>query len=140
MPVSINRFGKEPLVYKAGDVENNDVVDFVFNKLENDIKNLDKSIGIICFDHKHYELFHQKIQQLVNDGKIPAHNYINLSSTKEVAYIPKAVYLTMFENCKGLEFSKVYVVGMPEQNGFNTAKKAFVAATRAMNELEVYYL
>ena len=47
-----------------------------------------------------------------------------------------------FESCKGLEFSKVYVFSKKISSNmtFNEAKKEFVAVTRAMNDLVVYYI
>jgi len=44
------------------------------------------------------------------------------------------------EDCKGLEFSKVYVLGAnpAKIKNFSFARKVFVAVTRAMNELLVY--
>ncbi len=62
---------------------------------------------------------------------------IKLDSKYGINYQPKAVYLTMFEDCKGLEFSTVYVLGLNlgKVKSFSDAKKAFVAITRAMNNV-----
>jgi len=44
------------------------------------------------------------------------------------------------DDCKGLEFSKVYVLNLnlKKIKTFSKAKEAFVAVTRAMNELCIY--
>ena len=45
-----------------------------------------------------------------------------------------------FDDCKGLEFAKVYILGISIKSidKFLQAKQAFVAVTRAMNELYLY--
>lgn len=46
------------------------------------------------------------------------------------------------EDCKGLEFSKVYILGLNlnKTKTFADARKYFVSVTRAMNELIIYGL
>ena len=46
----------------------------------------------------------------------------------------------MFNDCKGLEFAKVYILGLnlDKTSTFKKAKEAFVAVTRAMNEVSIY--
>ena len=102
-----------------------------------DVKELNKSIGIICFDENLLE----QIDTLITIMGVNGERYIKLDSKKKISYIPKGIYLTNHENCKGLEFSKVYVLGLDPSkiSQFNEAKKAFVAVTRAMNELHIYH-
>jgi len=65
---------------------------------------------------------------------------IKLESSQKTTYIPKGIYLMDSKDCKGLEFSKVFVINLnlKKVKGFNDARKSFVAVTRAMNELVVY--
>jgi len=133
LPKSINRSGKKPTT-RLFDT-NNDIEHYLKNKLSQDIKNLKKSVGIICLDRKLFENIDQITKSVAGDSK----KYIKLDSSERIRYLPKAVYLADFNDCKGLEFGKVYVVGLNLEkiDKFNDAKKAFVAVTRAMDELEV---
>ncbi|MFA6981801.1 MAG: 3'-5' exonuclease, partial [Patescibacteria group bacterium] len=133
LPKSINRIGIEPVVKEFGSTE--DMVSFFSNSIETDLKDLDKSIGVICFDETSFN----KAKTILNNIKTKE-EIIILDENKPIHYIPKGVYLTTFDNCKGLEFSKVYVLNLrlSKISSFFEAKRAFVAVTRAMNELEVY--
>ena len=135
LPKSINRRGVDPVV-KVFSEKDHFVKEFS-GELANDVKELNKSIGIICFDENLLE----QIDTLITIMGVNGERYIKLDSKKKISYIPKGIYLTNHENCKGLEFSKVYVLGLDPSkiSQFNEAKKAFVAVTRAMNELHIYH-
>lgn len=135
LPKPINRRGNEPEI--VGHDTFNDVVDRFEKQIKKDTKKLEKSIGVICMNKK-YKAISEKI---ISKLKIPEDKFIKLDSGKPVSYLPRAAYLTDFENAKGLEFGKVYVLGLnPDKiSSFNQAKKAFVAVTRAMDELSIYY-
>ncbi len=138
LPMSIDRNGPEPKIHAIHQI--NDIKRAFAQDLENEVMSLNKSIGIICFTQEDYDLAEQVLSNLQTEQKIPASAVIKLDDKKRVSYIPKGVYLSMFEVCKGLEFSKVYVLGLDltKVTDFQTAKKAFVAVTRAMTELSIY--
>ncbi|OGC51718.1 hypothetical protein A2W32_02705 [candidate division WWE3 bacterium RBG_16_37_10] len=131
LPKSINRKGEEPKFFKSNTSEEQFIAFKGF--IEHDLKNLDKSIGVICFEPKTFET----IQKIINIKRNNSGRIITLNSKEKITYIPKGLYLTMFDDCKGLEFSKVYVLdlNLDKINTFKDAKKAFIAVTRAMNEL-----
>jgi DNA helicase-2/ATP-dependent DNA helicase PcrA len=133
LPKSINRKGIDP----AENIFNNDsdLTTKIKDEIDEDLKNLDKSIGIITFSDKYFDELSEYLRQ--KDNK----NILILDKDKVISYIPKGMYLMKSDDCKGLEFSKVYVVGknIKKINNFFDAKKAFVAVTRAMNELNVYW-
>ncbi len=133
LPKSINRRGSEPLYLQTKD--NQQLLDVLQDELKNDTQEISKSIGIITFNDNSMKMAEDAVRNL----NLPEDKVIRLDSKKRITYIPKGVYLTSFENCKGLEFAKVYVVGLDLNNikDFTQAKKAFVALTRAMNELTV---
>jgi DNA helicase IV len=134
LPQSINRKGDEPQISY---VDSADKLFDAFDKsISADIKALDKSIGVICYDDDCLS----KAQKLLSEKTIPNEQFITLDSTVKVHYIPKGIYLMRFEDCKGLEFSKVYILGLNLEKikDFSHAREAFVAVTRAMNELTVY--
>jgi DNA helicase-2/ATP-dependent DNA helicase PcrA len=134
LPKSINRKGPVPEVVAFDKI--NDVMTELGNEIKNDMKNLDKSVGIICMNEKYLG----KTQELLSSLNIPQEKLITLREKDRIAYLPRAVYLTHFNDCKGLEFGKVYIVGLglSKITSFGDAKKAFVAVTRAMDELKVY--
>ena len=135
LPKPIRRSGPKPIVKEFQ--TNNDVIKGFAAEIKPDLKSLDKSIGIICFSPEYYK----KAEEVLAGQKIPKGNLIKLRESERINYLPRAVYLTEFENCKGLEFGKVYVLGLnPDRvKNFVEAKRAFVAVTRAMNELSIYY-
>lgn len=134
LPNSINRMGGKPTTKKFK-TYNDMIVDFIDN-IKDDIKNLDKSVGIISFN----PLIISEIKKILLDLGVPVEKLKLLQPNERVTYIPQGVYLMEFENCKGLEFAKVYVLDLDLDKISNStnAKKAFVAVTRAMNELTVY--
>ena len=131
LPKSINRMGEEPQIIKCNTHE--EQMETFKGKINSDLKRLDKSIGVICFDPKTFKA----VQNLVNRKRTDSERIITLNSSEKITYIPKGLYITMFEECKGLEFAKVYVLdlNLDTINSFREAKKAFVAVTRAMNNL-----
>ena len=136
LPKSINRAGSKPKIVEFDNGEK--MLSSLKSELVTDVKNLNKSVGIICYNENDFN----NVQNIVNDLEIEKGRIIELQENKRISYIPKGVYYTMFNNCKGLEFSKVYVLGLNPKNieNENEAKKAFVSVTRAMNELHVYYV
>lgn len=132
LPKSINRVGDEPVEIVFQDIGK------LYKKFEEEIKadskKIAKSIGIICFGETvEAEKILSKIRSLKD-------KVIKLEPTKKITYVPRGVYLMTADDCKGLEFSKVYVLGLnlKKIKILSEARKAFVAVTRAMNELLVY--
>lgn len=130
LPQSINRKGPE-VSFRANLSE-------LFSFLKEDITHLDKSVGIICFEQDDFDkikLFLDEYYRALLKEKL-----VVLDPKDRIFYTPKGVYLTKFENCKGLEFAKVYVLGMERKPmDLHQAKMNYVAVTRAMNELVVFY-
>ena len=134
LPLSINRVGPVPIRQEFNEI--NDMLSVVIDEIAKEAENLTKSIGIICFESNLFD----KMDDLLMSSKIPADKIIRLDKKKRISYIPAGVYLSDFEDCKGLEFAKVFVLGLDldKVSGFEQAKKSFVAITRAMDELHVY--
>jgi DNA helicase-2/ATP-dependent DNA helicase PcrA len=133
LPKPIERIGKDPEKLTFDSFE--DFSKSLNKSLQDDFSELNKSVGIIIFDEKLFE----KVAQIIPNEIKNSDKFIQLDSHKQIRYIPKGVYLSHFSDCKGLEFSKVYVVGLDLQKitNFTHAKSAFVAVTRAMNELVI---
>ena len=130
LPKSINRMGEQPRI--IGSVS----LPAVLSKevvIENGRPK--KSVGIICFNRDLIELARVAIESI----GISKDSLVLLDAKKRITYLPNGVYLTHFDDCKGLEFNKVIVLGfdLGQVKTFADAKKAFVAVTRAMNELVV---
>ncbi len=140
LPKSINRVGPEP-VEKLYSEETELLNDFM-NGIKGDIENVSKSVGIIVFDSDKIKF--EDVKSLMVEKEIDGkkNNVIDLDPSEKISYTPKGVYLMRAEDCKGLEFSKVYILGLNLKSikDFSVARKAFVAVTRAMNELHVYGL
>jgi DNA helicase-2/ATP-dependent DNA helicase PcrA len=136
LPKSINRVGPQPNIRDFKNKEN--LIKQLSDDLNEDTKNLDKSIGIICLNDFYFE----DVKSVVSSLNIDEERKIELREDKRITYLPKGVYYTMFKNCKGLEFSKVYVIGLDlnKVNDIKSAKMGFVAVTRAMNELNIFYV
>lgn len=137
LPKSINRMGVAVLHEPA--VTNADKLVHLEKHLRTDLEKLDKSIGIIVFGDSLLVDVQNLLDSLSLELHVSDEKIIKLEDHTRIAYIPKGVYVSKFENCKGLEFSKVYVLGMnlDAVSNFDEAKKAFVAVTRAMNELVI---
>lgn len=133
LPKSINRKGIEPVIEKLS--MEKAVSEEFEKKILPDLRNLDKSIGVICFNQKLVD----EAEKIIAKANLPEDVFIKLDDRKRITYLPKGVYLMRFEDCKGLEFSKVYVLGLnlDKIDNYTDAKKAFVAVTRAMNEVTV---
>lgn len=162
LPQSINRKGPEVQVIRhssetegtstnnnftnKGDIPNANAnanavhtkpISTLLKAVDEDVASLDKSIGIICFNKSDFEtireILESKYRAKLNE------RLVVLNPKDRIFYTPKGVYLTLFENCKGLEFAKVYVVGMNEHpKDLHEAKMNYVAVTRAMNELVIF--
>ncbi len=106
--------------------------------LRNDYKNLSKSVGFIFHNS---ELKDEVISILKEEISDPEKLLI-LDEFKKGTYTPRGVYALDFDNCKGLEFNKVYLFGFDTAkiSDFEAAKKAFVGITRAMNDLIIVNL
>lgn len=133
LPKSINRVGDEPIKEVFASTE--EMLHAFEQNIKGDSKKIEKSIGIICFGDCMNDV--EKVLSRVRGLK---DKIIKLKSTEKISYTPKGVYLMNSEDCKGLEFSKVYVLGLnlKKTKDFSEARKAFVAVTRAMNELFIY--
>lgn len=137
LPKSINRQGPPIEILTLN--SDQEVLDSLKEKLSSDLDALDKSIGVIVFDDEMFGHVENIATGLRVSKELDSSKIIKLEEHTRISYIPKGVYLTKFETCKGLEFAKVYLVGLNLKNvsSFLEAKKAFVAVTRAMNELVV---
>src|SRR5689334_1030257 len=100
-----------------------------------DLANLSKSIGIVCYDNDYLK----EAEKIIDAANLPEDLVIKLDSTKRITYLPKGVYLMSIDDCKGLEFSKIYILGLNASKikTKDEARRGFVAVTRAMNELVV---
>ena len=134
LPKSINRTGKAPNIQKFDDL--NAMIGNFKTEHMKEIENFEKSIGIICFNNNDFN----EIRSLLENNKETSKRLVVLESAKRIAYTPRGIYLMRAEDCKGLEFAKVFVTGMDIKKikNYNDAKKAFVSVTRAMNELEIF--
>jgi DNA helicase II / ATP-dependent DNA helicase PcrA len=133
LPKSINRRGDIPLITKHANTA--EMFKTFEDHLDEDLKHLDKSIGIICFGD---DLF-SEAEKILDKKNLNSESLVKLEKNSKIVYVPKAVYITHFDNCKGLEFAKIYVLGLnlDKVTSFGDAKKAFVAVTRAMNEVNI---
>jgi len=131
LPISINRIGHMPVEETKATA---DEMLSRFNELISaDLRNIDKSIGIIC---KTKELF-EITDKIISSKDFDKALFIKLDNTQKVFYLPRGIYLMSYQDCKGLEFSKVYVLGenLAKIDTIKKAREAFVPMTRAMNEL-----
>ena len=128
LPKPIEKVGKEVTSFSL-----NGSSDLLINKILEDYKDLNKSVGIVINNHPLKDEIISKLKENINDPE----KLIILEEIKKSFYTPRGIYVLDFENCKGLEFNKVYLLGFDPENikDFETAKKAFVGVTRAMNEL-----
>ncbi|RJR26489.1 hypothetical protein C4561_05065 [candidate division WWE3 bacterium] len=134
LPKSINREGNMPEITLFSKQEA--MLSHFMDVLSTEIKDIDKSIGIICFDESKVEV----LEQLLLKMGVKRELLIRLDSRKTISYIPKGIYIMSALDCKGLEFSKVHVLdlNLNKIHNYREARRAFVAITRAMNELHVY--
>ncbi len=135
LPKPINRNGADPEIIRTN--SSAELLTKFEQAISADAQDLNKSIGIIVYDTSLME----DVNTIVNKLDIQKDLLIKLNAKTRIIYHPKAIYLTDFDDCKGLEFSKVYVLGL-NVDAIKTrkeAKSAFVAVTRAMSQLSVYY-
>ncbi|OGC45985.1 hypothetical protein A2V49_01930 [candidate division WWE3 bacterium RBG_19FT_COMBO_34_6] len=134
LPKSINRNGSEP---KINNFDNFDLLkQDLSSVIKDDYDNLDKSIGFICMTQRSFDY----IKATLSNQDYDKNKIIELNQNNKINYIPRGIYFMHFNDCKGLEFSKVYILelNLSKINSYLNAKKAFVAITRAMNELIIY--
>lgn len=130
LPKSIEKVG--PMVREIEEIS----VEKFRELIRQDYKSLEKSIGVIFYEFDHYEKYISVLKEEISDSE----RLIELSDNTKAIYAPRAIYVTDFKHCKGLEFNKVYVFGFNKKvQNFEIAKKFFVAATRAMNELIILW-
>ena len=136
LPKSINRKGNDPVIKIFSSQE--ELLSQFASEINDDAKKLDKSIGIICYD----EIVFDAATKIIDQLKVDNEHIIKLDSTTKIRYLPKGVYIMRGEDCKGLEFAKVYILNLnlAKISSAEYARKAFVSITRAMNELHVYGL
>lgn len=138
LPKSIDRVGPE--VHEEVFDNSNLLIESFIKDFSKDVKKIDKSIGVIVFSSD--KLKHEEVRKKLQEVPIENGNseITLLNPSKKISYTSRGVYLMDSKDCKGLEFSKVYVLGLNvnEINDFSEAREAFVAVTRAMNELHVY--
>ena len=103
--------------------------------VKNDYQSLSKSIGFI-FNNSSLK---DEVLSILKEEVTDPEKLLILDEYKKGTYTPRGVYALDFENCKGLEFNKVYLFGfdIDKIGDFETAKKAFVGITRAMNDLVI---
>jgi DNA helicase-2/ATP-dependent DNA helicase PcrA len=137
LPKSIERVGSEVSSVRFNSVD--EMVSEFVKEFSKEVESVKKSIGIIVYnDIVDFDSLKQTLSKIsIDSGK---EKITLLEPSKKINYTPKGVYLMRSDDCKGLEFSKVYVLGLNKNNieNFSEARKAFVAVTRAMNELVVY--
>jgi DNA helicase-2/ATP-dependent DNA helicase PcrA len=133
LPKSVNRNGEDPEIALLDTKD--EVVSAFSSLIKEDIDNLSKSIGIICYDADYLT----EAEKIIKNSNMDQSLYVKLDQTKRISYVPKGVYLMSIDDCKGLEFSKIYILGLNlgKIKSADAARHAFVAVTRAMNELVV---
>lgn len=131
LPKSVNRNGPDPELLSLR--RNDEILNDLKQRIDRDVSNITKSIGIIVDDIE-LEL---AVETYLTEKKV---EFIKLNEKERVKYVPKGVYLMNIDNCKGLEFSKVYALklNIDKLEDLSSARRAFVAVTRAMNELVIY--
>ncbi len=129
LPIPIEKIGKEVVETTLDNLS-----DFR-EMLREDYKNLEKSIGLIFYNYDK----NNEVVKIAEEEVSDASKLITLAELKKGFYSPRGVYIVDFDDCKGLEFNKVYLFGFNTKNvkDFEEAKKAFVGITRAMNELVI---
>jgi DNA helicase-2/ATP-dependent DNA helicase PcrA len=131
LPIPIDRHGAVPNMKSYSNYS--ELINHLIEEVKADLVSLTKSIGVIVYDEVLYNAVDEALSSLLQDND----HFIKLDADKQIRYIPKGVYLTKFEDVKGLEFSKIYILGLKlgDIKTFKDAKSAFVAVTRAMNEV-----
>ena len=132
LPKPIEKIGEEVVVVRQSDSE---VLDFIRQAIKEDYSNLTKSVGFI-FNNK---ILKDEVISTLKEEISDPEKLLILDEFKKGVYTPRGIYALDFENCKGLEFNKVYLFGfdLDKVENYEEAKKAFVGVTRAMNELVI---
>jgi DNA helicase-2/ATP-dependent DNA helicase PcrA len=132
LPKPIEKIGEEVVVLRQTDSE---VLDFIRQAVKEDYSNLTKSVGFI-FNNK---VLKDEVVSILKEEISDPEKLLILDEFKKGVYTPRGIYALDFENCKGLEFNKVYLFGfdLDKVENYEEAKKAFVGVTRAMNELVI---
>ena len=132
LPKSIEKFGPEVVEMKLSPEDS--LIKFS-ELITKDYGDLTKSVGVIFYNFKDQETYIQRLKEICADPE----KLSILSEQNKTIYSPRAIYATDFNNCKGLEFNKVYLFGFDSsKKDFELAKKYFVGCTRAMNELVIF--
>ena len=143
LPKSINRVGEEPENKIFADEK--EMLSAFYEDISKELKDIKKSIGVIVFESPQLDI--NKVKEFMSGLQIEKDGLenkdgglIQLKSNEKISYTPLGIYLMKSDDCKGLEFSKVYVINLNLSKVKNhaDARKAFVSVTRAMNELSVY--
>jgi len=138
LPKSIDRVGEEPLVEIFH--SSTEMTQKFIENFSKEVKKVEKSIGVIVFESPDFRF--NDVKKEINEIEINGikNNFIELNSKQKTTYIPNGVYFMKSDDCKGLEFSEVYILNLnlKKIRTFYKAKEAFVAVTRAMNELYIY--
>lgn len=130
LPKPIEKSGSEVI-----SIELNGSVEELIESILEDYRNLSKSVGVVINNHPLKEEIISRLKEKIEDSE----KLIILEELKKTFYTPRGIYVLDFDNCKGLEFNKVYLLGfdLNKISNFDEAKKAFVGVTRAMNELVI---
>ena len=133
LPKSIEKVGNDVEIVK---LDSEDTYKKFKEMISQDYKDLSKSIGVIFNNSSDKE----KILEILKEEITDTEKLIVLDTYKKGFYSPRGVFAVDFENCKGLEFNKVYLFGfdLEKIENYEQAKKAFVGVTRAMNELTIF--
>jgi DNA helicase-2/ATP-dependent DNA helicase PcrA len=128
LPKPIEKIGNE-----VSYLDLNGNSDIIVEKIIEDYSNLSKSVGVVVYNHPLKDEIISKLKEKIDDPE----KLIIMEEIKKSFYTPRGIYVLDFENCKGLEFNKVYLLGFETDKikDFEIAKKAFVGVTRAMNDL-----
>jgi len=99
-----------------------------------------ETIAVICKDLKESVEVSNKLNEILSE-KFQIENYVNLFDENNVELSNKVTVLPI-EYSKGLEFDSVIIAdasknSYPKEDGY--AKLLYVAVTRALHELKVYY-
>lgn len=130
LPKSIEKFG--PNVLEIETKNEDEKFEKFVSLIKEDYQDISKSIGVVFYNYEDFERYQEKLKEICEEPE----KLVVLSDQNKAIYSPRAIYLTDFKHCKGLEFNKVYLFGFGQKaKDFEEAKKYFVACTRAMNEL-----
>lgn len=135
LPKSIHRNGPEPKLIKCSNPE--DCLKEFAIAIKEDLLNLTKSIGVICYNESYFI----GATKIIGNLALSPEKLIILNEQNRINYTPKGIYVMKQADCKGLEFAKVYILGLDlsDIHSVEDARRAYVSVTRAMNQLVVYF-